>query len=72
MSLCLTPNEVIELTGRAQPKRQIVWLAANGWKFEVGGDGLPKVARSYFDARMEVPQPKRRGPNLKALESANG
>lgn len=68
MSLCLTTDELLELTGRAQPKRQIAWLTDNGWKFTVGADGLPKVARSFFDERMGgKPAAKRRGPRLAGL-----
>jgi hypothetical protein len=48
----MTDEEVRELTGYAYSARQIEWLKANRWLFEVTGQGRPKVARSYFDARM--------------------
>lgn len=60
MSLLLTPEEVAELTGYVQPKRQITWLSANGWKFLIGGDGLPKVARSLYEAQYGAPEKKKR------------
>lgn len=52
MSLLLSPEEVAELTDRPQPKRQIEYLVAHGWRFEVGASGRPKVARSYYEERM--------------------
>lgn len=68
MSLLLTSAAIHDLTGRAQAKRQIVWLTENAWKFSVGADGLPKVAQSYFDERMGgKPATKRRGPRLAGL-----
>lgn len=63
----LTPDEIASLTGYKQPARQIRWLAACGWKFEVGADGLPKVLRAYADARMGAAVAKRQGPRLEGL-----
>jgi len=28
------------------------WLKKNGWPFETDRNGLPKVRRDYYDARM--------------------
>lgn len=50
--LTLLKTELHSLTGLIQPAAQIRWLKANGWLFEVGGDGLPKVASAYFELRM--------------------
>lgn len=50
--LTMSTNELSSLTGRVQPAAQIRWLKASGWLFEIGGDGLPKVATAYFDRRM--------------------
>tara|TARA_R110000868_G_scaffold51872_1_gene164287 strand:+ start:30 stop:221 length:192 start_codon:yes stop_codon:yes gene_type:complete len=47
----LTAAELYELTGYRSPAWQAKWLAAHGWKFELGRDG-PKVLRAYRDARM--------------------
>jgi hypothetical protein len=66
--LNLTPEQVAEVTGRKQPKRQIKWLSENGWLFHVGGDGLPKVDREYYRERVGVKREKaRRGPRLEGL-----
>ena len=63
--LNLTPEQVADLTGRKQPKRQMEWLAANGWRFFVGGDGLPKVDREYYREMVGVRRERpRRGPRL--------
>lgn len=50
--ITLVTEEIAELTGRSQPAAQIRWLKTRGWLFEIGGDGLPKVAKAYFDRRM--------------------
>ncbi len=50
--LTITTQDLAEITGRTQPAAQIRWLKARGWLFEIGGDGLPKVATAYFDRRM--------------------
>jgi hypothetical protein len=68
MTMILSPDEVCELTGRRQPKRQIQWLTENQWKFFVGADGHPKVARSYYEAHYGEPEkPKRRGVRTEGL-----
>lgn len=50
--LTLSREELAALTGRTQPAAQIRWLSAHGWVYDVGSDGLPKVARAYFERRM--------------------
>lgn len=50
--MLLKPGEVEEITGYAYPAYQIRWLRQNRWAFEVGGDGRPKVLRSYAESRM--------------------
>jgi hypothetical protein len=68
VDLCLSPEQLANLTGRKQPKRQIEWLSANGWKFFVGGDGLPKVDREYYREMVGVKTiTRRRGPKLEGL-----
>ena len=47
----------------------IRWLADRNWKFEVGANGWPKVAKAEFEAKMlsggGVRRKKR--PNLEAI-----
>lgn len=65
MSLILSADELVALTGYRQPKRMCDWLTARGWVFEPParrGD-IPKVARAYHDARMtgrQLPELERR------------
>lgn len=48
----LTREEMIELTDRQLPSKQIEWLKKNGWKHAVSAAGLPKVSREYFGFKM--------------------
>lgn len=50
--ILLKPEEVAELTGYTYPAYQLRWLRDNRWAFEVGGDGRPKVLRSYAIRRL--------------------
>ncbi len=52
MSLFLSRDELQELTGYRQAAAQMRWLTDRGWRFEVGGDGRPKVARAEQERRM--------------------
>ena len=45
MSLCLTPDEIAELTSRTQPAAQRRWLDLYTWRYAVDSDGRPKVLR---------------------------
>lgn len=60
MSLVLSSDELADLTGRKQPKRQMQWLSENHWRFFVGGDGLPKVDREYYREMAGVKAEKKR------------
>lgn len=54
-------EELFALTGTMQPKRMCVWLEARSWAYEPParrGD-IPKVLRSYRDARLSGLQPYR-------------
>lgn len=48
----LTHDDLIELTGSPWRRRQIEWLRARGWHFEVSYKGYPVVARAEVEARM--------------------
>lgn len=50
----LTQNDLIELTDRQMPSKQIEWLKQNGWKFAVSAAGRPKVSREYFSFKMGI------------------
>lgn len=58
----LTAAELADLTGYVRPSAQVRWLRANGYRFEIGGDGLPKVLRSAVTAKLggSLPEPRLR------------
>ncbi len=47
--LCLSANEIADLTGYKQPKRQVTWLRQQGISLYVAADGRPKVLRSTLE-----------------------
>lgn len=57
MSLCLTRDEIGELTSREQPAAQRRWLDANGWCYAVAANGHPKVLRAYAEQRLGLDRP---------------
>ncbi len=48
MSIFLTKNEIVELTGYKYPGKQISWLSQQGFKFIVSSDCCPKVLRDHI------------------------
>ena len=50
--MLLTADELYELTDYQVPAKQIQWLQAHGWKYEVGASGRPKVSRSYAEQKL--------------------
>ena len=48
----LTSEELQTLTDRHHKRKQIEWLKAHGWPFEIGDSGYPKVLRSVANERM--------------------
>lgn len=50
--MLLKPEIIAELTDRPQPSKQIEWLTAHGWTFEIGASGRPKVSESYYEQKM--------------------
>lgn len=70
----LTPAEVEELTGTPRVSLQMEWLAANGFKAELGRDGRAKVLRAAVEARMMPAGTRSRAktePDLAALKKAS-
>lgn len=68
-SIVLTRDELVQITGLAQPKRMTAWLSERGWVFEAPtrrGE-IPKVDRAYYLARMSGQSSntrRREGPRL--------
>lgn len=48
----LKKTELKELTGYARPSSHIKWLNENGYPFEVGADGYPRVLNSFVEKRL--------------------
>lgn len=74
LPLCLTADELAELTDSRIAAAQISWLKEHRWPFELSRLGKPKVARAYFDKRMGVvegsaPARDKTEPNWGALKA---
>ena len=68
----LMPEELIMLTGFKLPARQIAWLSAKGWRFEINGNRRPILARKYAEKMLGcggVEEPSRPQPNFNALRA---
>jgi len=57
----LSRDELLALTGTKQPKRMCAWLEARNWAHEPPArrGEIPRVLRSYRDARMSSVTPAR-------------
>ena len=69
--LFLSVEEVETLTGFKTPMRQVEWLRAKGWRFELNGNRKPIIARRYAEKMLgcgadEVQYPR---PNFSALRT---
>lgn len=62
--LFLSANEIADLTGYKQPKRQVAWLRQQGISLYVAANGRPKVLRS---ALQNATVTRRTEPNFAAL-----
>ena len=72
--LLLSPDELIEITGFKVITKQIYWLRAKGWRFEVNGNNRPVVARKYAEKMLGcggvIEEPTASKPNFRALLGA--
>lgn len=67
MPLCLTRDELHDLTGLKQGAAQIRWLTKYGYPFVVRADGKPRVVRAALEGRSaDQPRQKTR-PNYAAF-----
>ena len=48
----LNNNDIKDLTGYKNPKKQIVWLRQEGFNFRVGADGRPRVLKKEVESQM--------------------
>lgn len=61
----LDDYEIQRLTGYKQPTKQAAWLSANGYKFNLAGDGRPLVPAEQFGVKSNAKAGK--GPNFGAI-----
>lgn len=54
MKICLTEEELAELTDTPFASLQMQWLDEKRWTYEVSRRGKPKVARALFEERMGI------------------
>ena len=57
----LTNEELRDLTGWKRPKHVMQWLNENGYRYQVGGDGWPRVLKESVYARLSAsfkPEPR--------------
>jgi len=68
--LFLTKEQLTELTGYKFHSKQALWLAENGYSFDIRSDGRPNVLHQQVIERQCRVEPKRRRsePNLAALD----
>jgi hypothetical protein len=57
VSLTLSDQELIDMTGYVMPGWQIKWLKAHGWCYVVTKGGRPKVSRKFAEQMLGVVQP---------------
>ncbi len=72
MSLCLTSDELWELTGYQLPARQRGWLERHGWHYAEDRTGRPKVSRAYAEQMLSggAGAPSRPEPDFSKLKKA--
>ncbi len=70
--LFLIREELETLTGFKTPARQVEWLRAKGWRFEINGNRKPIVARKYAEKMLGcgIPEETQYRPNFAALQGA--
>ena len=52
MNLCLTKEELQELTGLKRFAAQFRWLSQQGFIVRQRGDGMPIISRQHFESVM--------------------
>ena len=52
MNLCLTKEELQEITGLKRFAAQFRWLSQQGFIVRKRGDGMPIVSRQHFESMM--------------------
>ena len=61
----LTPEELQDLTGYKIKPKQIAWLRANAYPFEIAGDGRARVLKAVVLAKLGGMAQQSQGPQLR-------
>lgn len=64
--MLLSPDEIIDLTGYMQPKKQCEYLLKHGIPYLPGRDARPRVSRAAVELLLGG-RGRRPGPNVNAL-----
>ena len=74
MSLCLTNDELYDLTGYKRPSEQARWLRAHGYYVECNARGVPRITHNQVEdkrrispAATQTQQPTVSEPNVLAF-----
>lgn len=52
MTLCLSRDELIDLSGYKRRSKVASWLTERGYKFEIAADGWPRVLRAAIEQQL--------------------
>ena len=69
----LTPDQLKELTGYEHCRRQIDWLKAHGWRYELARTGRPVVLTKHAEEMLSLGAEGRKSApkmNLAAIKKA--
>jgi len=66
VSLCLSRNEIAELTRAKTRKRQVAFLVKNGIRHYVDDYGWPVVTRAAVEGTLDTSQPRKKWQPAKA------
>lgn len=70
MTLCLTHDEIIELTHKIRYSAQKSALNLMGISHKVRPDGSPFVLKDAIEEHLKMREPKKTRPNFEALRNA--
>ena len=60
----LTPDDIKALTGYEHSQRQIGWLKAHGWRYELSRVGRPVVLSKHAEEMMTLGTKQRQAPKM--------
>jgi len=67
----LSTNDLQALTNYKYAAKQINWLNDHGYKYDIAGDGKPRVLKEYIEEILGASKTKRYRSNKPNLEALN-